>query len=120
METPLGSQSKRSPPARNRGAYRGCEGSFAEIDNRSPDDPTRLIDTQSCTPALVEEGHPVLSFVLSFAALAKAGDFVPAHEALNAGCWHVKQLAQKRGVNRKAFFVPLELAGARAGGHPGA
>ena len=50
-----------------------------------------------------------MPFVLSFAALAKAGDFVPAHEALNAGCWHVQQLAQKRGVNRKAFFVSFEL-----------
>jgi hypothetical protein len=48
-----------------------------------------LIDTQSRTPALVEEGQPVLACVLSFAAFAKAGYFVPAHEALNAGCWHV-------------------------------
>jgi hypothetical protein len=62
----------------------GCQ-TLAEIDNRPPDDMARLIDTQSRTPALVEEGQPVLPFVLTLTAFANAGNFAPAHKILNVG-----------------------------------
>jgi hypothetical protein len=82
-------------------------GPVAKIENRSPDDLPRFVDAQSRTPTFVEKSQPILSCVLAFTALAKAGDFVVAHQRLDAGWRQIQKLAYERGIDRKALFVSL-------------
>src|SRR5215216_6061935 len=96
-------------PARCRVAHRCRQRAITEVDAQAPNDGSRLVDDETKTPALVEEGQPIAPRILIHAALAQAGDLSLPHHGLNRRGLKLQALSDDRCLDIDIAITNLDL-----------